>query len=69
MTYPTGCNRLAPTTLQAVLDRIAAGVNDTQIFVQTGVARSCTAKKRHNLSQWGHPYAPVTVKVGRLSTL
>ena len=67
-TRPTG-HKLAPTTLQAVLDRINAGVNDTKIHEQTGVSRDCLAKKRLNLSQWGQPYAPATVKVGRPSTL
>ncbi|KAH6612996.1 hypothetical protein C7974DRAFT_418100 [Boeremia exigua] len=68
MARPTG-HKLAPTTLQAVLDRIDAGVNDTQIYRQTGVTPNCTRRKRLNLSQWGQPYAPATVKVGRPTTL
>ena len=68
MTRPTG-HKLAPTTLQAVLDRINNGANNTQIQLQTGVARECTAKKRLNLQQWGQPYAPTCVKIGRPSTL
>ena len=68
MARPTG-HKLAPTTLQAVLDRINTGVNDTQIYRRTGVTPICTRKLRLNLSQWGQPYAPATVKVGRPSTL
>ena len=62
-------NKLEPLILQAVLDRIAAGVSDAQIHTQTGVARDCTALKRVNLAQWGQPYAPACVKLGRPSTL
>ncbi|KAG9185041.1 hypothetical protein G6011_02988 [Alternaria panax] len=61
--------KLAPTTLQAVLNRIEVGVNDTQIYYQTGVNPKCTRKKRRNLEAWGQPYAPNCVKIGRPSTL
>jgi transposase len=68
MTRPTG-HKLAPTTLQAVLNRIDAGVNNPKIYEQTGVSQRCTAKIRVNLQQWGQPYAPPCVKRGRPSTL
>jgi transposase len=61
--------KLAPSTLQAVIDRIDAGLNDTQIHAQTGVSRGCTARKRRNIQQWGHPYAPPCVTRGRPATL
>ncbi|KAJ8113859.1 hypothetical protein OPT61_g4115 [Boeremia exigua] len=35
----TDTQRLTPSTLQAVLDQIAAGINDTQICRKTGVQR------------------------------
>ena len=68
MFRPTG-GKLAPSTLQAVLDRIDAGLTNTQILLQTGVSRDCTARRRHNLQQWGYPYAPPCVVRGRPSTL
>ena len=71
MTRPVDQNsrKLAPTTLQAVLDRVEVGVNDTQIYYQNGVDSKCTRKKRRNLEAWGQPYAPNCVKTGRPSTL
>jgi transposase len=68
MTRPVG-HKLAPTTLQAVLDRIHAGFNNSQIYRQTGVSQRCTAKKRRSLEHWDQPYAPTCVKIGRPSTL
>jgi transposase len=61
----TTCSHLEPVVLQAVLDRIAAGVSNAQIYTQTGVSRDCTALKRQNLAYWGQPYAPALVKIGR----
>lgn len=56
---------LEPAVLQAVLDRIAAGFNNAQIYTQTGVSRDCIALKRQNLAYWGQPYAPALIKIGR----
>jgi hypothetical protein len=60
--------KLAPTTLQAVLNCIEVGINNTQIYYQTGVISKCTRKKQHNLAAWGQPYAPNCVKIVRPST-
>ena len=65
----TDGRRLPRSTLAAMLHRIDGGVNNTQIYNQTGVTQRCTAKKRQNLQAWGQLYAPATVKVRRLSTL
>lgn len=64
MIRPTG-RRLAPSTLQALLDRIRAGVNSTQIQYQTGVAATTTLRVKLALAYWGEPYAPACVKRGR----
>lgn len=71
MSRPVDYNgrKLAASTLQAVLNRLDHGVNDTQIYLQTGVTQTCTRKKRRNLESWGQPYAPRCVKLGRPSTL
>lgn len=68
MTRPTG-HKLAPTTLQSVLDRINGGVNNSKIYEQTGVTRCCTRQIRRSLAQFGQPYPPVCVKRGRPATL
>jgi hypothetical protein len=61
--------KLAPSTLQAVLNRVDHRVNDTQIYYQTSVTKTCTRQKRRNLESWGQPYAPKCVKLGRPSML
>ena len=62
-------NRLEPPVLEAVLDRIAAGVNISQIYTETGVWRSCIRQKRRNMVYWGQPYAPACRKLGRPTIL
>ena len=71
MSHPLGFqgHELGPSTLQTVLDRIQIGVNDTQIWRQTGVARMSTRIYRRNLVAWGQPHAPWCVKTGRPTIL
>lgn len=61
---PTG-HKLAPTTLQAVLNRIDGGLNNSQIERETGVMRRHVARFRRNIQYWGQPYPPECVKLGR----
>ena len=68
MTRPDG-RKLGPQVLEAVLDRIKAGSNNTQIYYETGVDPKCTLWKRRNLAYWGQPYPPVCRKMGRQSLL
>ena len=63
-----GC-KLAPPTLQAIIDRVEAGISDKAIRRQTGVVPDLTRKYRRNLETRGQPYAPKCVKLGRPSTL
>jgi hypothetical protein len=65
---PTG-HKLASTTLQSVVDRIDAGLNNSQIYRETGVMRRHIARFRQNLKYWSQPYPSECVKIGRLSTL
>jgi DNA-binding IclR family transcriptional regulator len=56
----TGC-RLQSTTLQSVLDYIAAGENNTEVERATGVARKTVRKMRLSLEYWGTLYPLRTV--------
>jgi transposase len=62
-------NKLEPAVLEAVLDRIAAGVSVKQTYTETGVWAQCIRSKRRNMAHWGQPYAPACVKLGRPRTL
>jgi transposase len=62
-------HRLQPVLLQAVIDHIAAGENNTEVHRATGVGRPCIRKIRLSLEYWGTPYPPRTVRLGRPSTL
>jgi transposase len=61
--------RLQPTVLQAVIDRIEAGQNNTQIQNETGVWRKTTARIRLSLEYWNQPYPPPCVRRGGLRAL
>lgn len=61
--------RLQPTVLQAVLDHIAAGENDSEISRATGVTRKVIIKLRMSLEYWGTPYPPRCVRLGRPTLL
>ena len=58
-------HRLAPTLQQAVMEHIAAGKNDTEVWESTGVHRQTVAKLRLSLEYWGQCYPPPTVRLGR----
>ena len=57
--------RLPTHTQQGVIDHIAAGKNNTQVWQSTGINRNLVAKLRLSLEYWGQCYPPPTVKLGR----
>lgn len=57
--------RLSRTLQQSVMEHIAAGKNDTEVWESTGVHRNTVRRLRLSLEYWGQCYAPATVRLGR----
>jgi hypothetical protein len=62
-------HRLLPHTVRSIVEHIAAGDNNTKVSRATGVTRDAIRKMRLSLDYWGTPYAPRTVRLGRLRSL
>ena len=61
--------RLPLHVQQSVMEHIAAGRGDTEIWQNTGVHRHTVAKWRLSLEYWGQCYPPPIVKLGRPTLL
>ncbi|RMZ68007.1 short-chain dehydrogenase [Pyrenophora seminiperda CCB06] len=61
--------RLEGEQLQRLIDLLEAGHNNSSIHRDTGISRNTIAKIRMYLKQWGVPYPPPCVRLGRPATL
>jgi hypothetical protein len=68
-TMPGSGHRLQPSVLQALIDYLAAGENNSEVSQNTGITCSTIAKIQLSLEYWGVAYSLRCVHFGRPRSL